>query len=117
MYMVDVGGETVDPLSHLQSKKKKNQCVLSRSQQSQLSPRATTLHKSVTDNSPGRDQDERQSAVKVPGEVGRDTVQAWRIVTHGVLGADCMTVAPADSFLLTDVKMCCLSTGVYLEKV
>lgn len=51
------------------------------------------------------------------GKVGCDTVQAWYVVMHGVLRADCMIVAPVDSFLLIGVKKYCLITGVYFEKV
>lgn len=64
------------------------------------------------DNSPGRNQVEQQTAVKV----GCDTIQAWYIIMHVVLRADCIIVAPVGSFVLVDVKIYCIVTDVYFEK-
>lgn len=93
------------------------QHILSRSQQSQSWLKAATLDETITDNSPGRDQVEQQTAVKVPGKVGCDALQVWYIIMHSVLRADCVIVAPVNSFLLIDDKIYCLITDLYFEKV
>lgn len=90
----------------------KIQHTLSRSHQSQSPLKAANLDNTSNDNSPGRNQVERQTAVKV----GCDTIQAWYIIMHVVLRADCIIVAPVGSFVLVDVKIYCLVTDVYFEK-
>lgn len=43
--------------------------------------------------------------VNVPGKFECDTIQAWYIIIHCVLRADCIIVAPVDTILFIDVNI------------
>lgn len=70
----------------------------------------------IINNSPEKDQVEQQT-VNVPGKFECDTIQAWYIIMHGVLRADCIIVAPVDTILLTDVNIYHMSTAVHFQKL
>lgn len=74
------------------------QHAASRNQQSQSLLKAATLGETFIDNSPLKDQVENQTGVKMPGEIGCDTVGTKYIIMHNVLRVDCITVAPVILF-------------------